>query len=106
LDIHRNDVPELAACWEILENGEVDVFHRRKGVKSHAGSDFVPGMVCWNDQRSVSPLFSPGDGIERPVMGDDVQRVSRHDGAAGDLPLCLELPQHLPRVGIQAENDA
>ena len=105
VDTHLNYVPKLAESWEILQNGKVDVFHLRKGGKFHGESDFDAELVRWNYQRNVSPLFRPGDGIERAVMGDDVHRVSCHDGAAGDLPTRLELPQHLSSVGIQAEND-
>jgi ABC-type transport system substrate-binding protein len=92
LDTNLNYVPELAESWEIFANGKVDVFHRRKGVKFHDGSDFDAEVVRWNYQRNVSPLFRPGDGIERAIMGDHVHRVSCHDGAASDLALRLELP--------------
>ena len=40
IDAELHIVPDLAASWEILENGKVYVFHLRQGVKFHDGTDF------------------------------------------------------------------
>jgi len=55
VDTNLNYVPDLAESWDILENGTVYVFHLRKGVKFHEGSDFDAEVVRWNYQRAVDP---------------------------------------------------
>jgi peptide/nickel transport system substrate-binding protein len=55
IDTNFNYVPELAESWDVLENGKVYVFHLRKGVKFHEGSDFDAEVVRWNYQRAVDP---------------------------------------------------
>ena len=55
VDTNFNYVPELAESWDISENGKVYVFHLRKGVKFHEGSDFDAEVVRWNYQRAVDP---------------------------------------------------
>jgi ABC-type transport system substrate-binding protein len=55
VDTNLNYVPDLAESWDILENGKVYVFHLRKGVKFHEGSDFDAEVVRWNYQRAVDP---------------------------------------------------
>jgi ABC-type transport system substrate-binding protein len=55
IDAELNYVPDLAESWEILENSKVYVFHLRKGVKFHDGTDFDAEAVRWNYQRVVDP---------------------------------------------------
>jgi ABC-type transport system substrate-binding protein len=55
IDAELNIVPDLAESWEILENSKVYVFHLRKGVKFHDGTDFDAEAVRWNYQRVVDP---------------------------------------------------
>ena len=55
VDTNLNSVPDLAESWDILENGKVYVFHLRKGVTFHEGSDFDAEVVRWNYQRAVDP---------------------------------------------------
>jgi peptide/nickel transport system substrate-binding protein len=50
VDENLNFVPELAESWETQENGKVYVFHLRKGVKFHDGTDFNAEAVRWNIQ--------------------------------------------------------
>jgi peptide/nickel transport system substrate-binding protein len=54
-DAERNAVPDLAESWEILEHGKVYVFHLRKGVKFHDGTDFDAEVVRWNYRRFIPP---------------------------------------------------
>ena len=42
IDPELNFVPDLAESWEVLENSKVYVFHLRKGVKFHDGTDATP----------------------------------------------------------------
>jgi peptide/nickel transport system substrate-binding protein len=55
VDEHLNFVPELAESWETQENGKVYVFHLRKGVKFHDGTDFNAEAVRWNIQWTTNP---------------------------------------------------
>jgi ABC-type transport system substrate-binding protein len=48
IDAQLNYIPELAESWDVLENGKVYVFHLRKGVKFHDGTDFDAEVVRWN----------------------------------------------------------
>jgi peptide/nickel transport system substrate-binding protein len=64
VDEQLNFVPELAESWETQENGKVYVFHLRKGVKFHDGTDFNAEAVRWNiqwttdrDNQSVMDAF-------------------------------------------------
>ena len=50
VDENLNFVPELAESWETQEDGKVYVFHLRKGVKFHDGTDFNAEAVRWNIQ--------------------------------------------------------
>ena len=79
VDEDLNFVPELAESWEMQENGKVYVFHLRKGVKFHDGTDFDTEAVRWNiqwttdrDSQSVMDAFL--DTIET-VEVIDVQTV-------------------------------
>jgi ABC-type transport system substrate-binding protein len=55
VDADLNFVPELAESWEAQENGKVYVFHLRKGVKFHDGTDFNAEAVRWNIQWTRNP---------------------------------------------------
>jgi ABC-type transport system substrate-binding protein len=72
IDAELNVVPDLAESWEVLENSKVYVFHLRKGVKFHDGTDFDAEVVRWNYQRImnpeekafVAPFFAIVDSVE------------------------------------------
>src|SRR5918992_3880939 len=72
IDAELNYVPDLAESWEILEAGKVYVFHLRRGVKFHDGTDFDAEAVRWNYQRMMDPAekaldapsYSLVDGVE------------------------------------------
>src|SRR5262245_27372369 len=51
IDAELNIIPELAESWEVLENSKVYIFHLRKGVKFHDGTDFDAEVVRWNYER-------------------------------------------------------
>jgi ABC-type transport system substrate-binding protein len=55
VDENLNFVPELAESWETQENGKVYVFHLRKGVKFHDGTDFNAEAVRWNILWTTNP---------------------------------------------------
>ena len=55
VDAELNFVPELAESWEVQDNGQVYVFHLRRGVKFHDGTDFDAEAVRWNVQFILQP---------------------------------------------------
>jgi peptide/nickel transport system substrate-binding protein len=55
IDAELNYVPDLAESWDVLDDGKVYVFHLRKGVKFHDGTDFDAEAVRWNFQRIMDP---------------------------------------------------
>jgi ABC-type transport system substrate-binding protein len=85
IDAELNFVPDLAESWEILENSKVYVFHLRKGVKFHDGTDFDPAAVRWNYQRVVNPeektldaayynIVEAVEVLDRPIF---LRRITR-----------------------------
>jgi peptide/nickel transport system substrate-binding protein len=79
IDAALNYVPDLAESWEILENSKVYVFHLRKGVKFHDGTEFNAEVVRWNYQRIVDPeekaLDAPFYSIVEAVEAIDAHTV-------------------------------
>jgi peptide/nickel transport system substrate-binding protein len=79
IDTALNYVPDLAESWEILEGGRVYVFHLRKGVRFHDGTDFDAEVVCWNYRRIVDPeekaLDAPFYGMVEAVEAVDARTV-------------------------------
>jgi peptide/nickel transport system substrate-binding protein len=80
IDGELNFVPDLAESWEVLENSKVYVFHLRKGVTFHDGTDFDAEAVRWNYRRIVDPeektLDAPYDnGIVEAVDVLDAHTV-------------------------------
>jgi peptide/nickel transport system substrate-binding protein len=55
IDADLNYVPDLAASWEVLDDGRTYIFHLHKGVKFHDGTDFDAEVVRWNYQRIMDP---------------------------------------------------
>jgi ABC-type transport system substrate-binding protein len=78
-DAALNFVPDLAESWEILEDSKVYVFHLRKGVKFHDGTDFDAEVVRWNYQRIIDPdekaLDAPFYSIVEAVEAIDAHTV-------------------------------
>jgi ABC-type transport system substrate-binding protein len=79
IDAALNYVPDLAESWEILENSKVYVFHLRKGVKFHDGTDFDAEVVRWNYRRITDPeekaLDAPFYSIVEAVEAIDAHTV-------------------------------
>ena len=65
LDPNLNIVPELAEKWE-TPNPLTYVFHLRRGVKFHDGTDFNAEVVKWNVERMLDPATG---SIRRSELG-------------------------------------
>ena len=77
IDANLNFVPDLAASWDVLEGGKVYVFHLRKGVKFHDGTDFDADVVRWNYQRLVDPEEKALDAPYYSVV-ESVEAIDAH----------------------------
>jgi peptide/nickel transport system substrate-binding protein len=72
LDPDFNIVPDLAEKWDILDDGRIYVFHLRKGVKFHDGTELNAEAVKFNFDRIldpaiksyVRPFYEPVDKVE------------------------------------------
>jgi len=47
--------PRLATSWEQRDDGKTWIFHLRKGVKFHDGTDFNAEALKWNFERILDP---------------------------------------------------
>ena len=77
LDAEMNYVPDLAESWELQENGKVYVFHLRKGVKFHDGTDFDAEVVLWNYKRITNPEVKTLDAPFYSIV-DTVEAIDAH----------------------------
>ena len=77
IDTELNYVPDLAESWEILENGKVYLFHLRKGVKFHDGTDFDAEVVRWNYQRIMDPEEKAFDAPNYSIV-ESVEAIDAH----------------------------
>lgn len=78
-------VPGLAESWEIDPNNDKRwIFHLRKGVKFHDGSDFTADDVVWNFQKvrdTEAPQYEPKQAalvaVRIPAL-DQVNKIDDH----------------------------
>lgn len=72
MDLNGNAYPKLAESWETSEDGLHYVFHLRKGVQFHDGSDFNAEVAKWNlDQISAEGQVSGNACVENVDIVDD-----------------------------------
>ena len=72
MDRNGNAYPRLAESWDVSEDGLHYVFHLRKGVKFHDGSDFNAEVAKWNlDQISAEGQVSGNASVESVDIVDD-----------------------------------
>lgn len=70
--------PGLAQRWDVKQGGKRVVFHLRKGVKFHDGTDFDASAVKWNfDERLSLKVKSPQYKILSPVI-KSVDVIDKH----------------------------
>jgi ABC-type transport system substrate-binding protein len=55
IDANAEYVPDLAESWDVKGDGKVYIFHLRKGVKFHDGTDLTADAVKWNFERLLNP---------------------------------------------------
>ena len=99
IDEQLNYIPELAESWDIKDGGKTYVFHLRKGVKFHDGTDFNAEAVQFNFLRITARL----DPEEKPFAApfftavDSVEPIDAHT-----VQLNLKAPSYtlIPALGV------
>jgi ABC-type transport system substrate-binding protein len=75
IDENLNYIPELAESWDVQDDGKTYIFHLRKGVKFHDGTDFDAEAVKFNflritgrldpeEKPFAAPFFTAADSAE------------------------------------------
>jgi peptide/nickel transport system substrate-binding protein len=72
LDENLEFVPDLAESWEIQEQGKMYLFHLRRGVKFHDGTDFDAAAVKWNLDRIMADEKAPAHRFFANVESSEV----------------------------------
>jgi peptide/nickel transport system substrate-binding protein len=72
LDEKLELVPDLAETWEIQEQGMVYLFHLRRGVKFHEGTDFEAAAGKWNLDRIIADEKAPAHRFFANVASSEV----------------------------------
>jgi peptide/nickel transport system substrate-binding protein len=71
-DSKGNMKPLLAESWDLDANAKTMVFHLRKGVKFHDGTDFNAAAVKWNwDVRVARGAIAGSDLVQSTEVIDD-----------------------------------
>ena len=74
--------PCLASSWEISENGKEIIFHLRRGVKFHDGTDFNADAVVFSFARQYDPnhpYYKYGKWYMWKFIFSDVDRLEKID---------------------------
>jgi peptide/nickel transport system substrate-binding protein len=71
-DTKGNLVPLLAESWDLDPNAKTIIFHLKKGIKFHDGTDFNAAAVKWNwETRFARGAITGGDQVQSTDVIDD-----------------------------------
>jgi ABC-type transport system substrate-binding protein len=92
-------VPALAESWEVDPNNDKRwIFHLRKGVKFHDGSDFTADDVVWNFKKvrdTEAPQYEPKQAALVAVRIPALDQVNKIDDHTVEI-LTKELSAYVP----------
>ena len=85
-------IPDLAESWDIQDGGKTYLFHLRKGVTFHDGSNFNATVAKWNFDRMLDPqnkywqrpFYEQVDTIE--VVDDYTLRFNMKEPSGALIP--------------------
>jgi peptide/nickel transport system substrate-binding protein len=72
LDENLGFVPDLAESWDVQEQGKVYLFHLRRGVQFHDGTDVDAVAVKWNLDRIMADDKAPAHRFFANVESSEV----------------------------------
>jgi peptide/nickel transport system substrate-binding protein len=108
-DVQGNLVPQLATSWDVDPNAKTVVFHLRKGVKFHDGTDFDAAAAKWNFEYWISSgKLSGGNYItSMDVVDQYTLRLNLSQYSALNLPNYVQYPfffspTYIQKVGWEA----
>ena len=76
IDENLNYIPELAESWDAKDDGKTYIFHLRKGVKFHDGTDFDAEAVKFNFER-ITGRLDPRKSRLPPHSSQQWSRLNR-----------------------------
>jgi ABC-type transport system substrate-binding protein len=72
LDENLEFIPDLATSWDVQEQGKSYLFHLRRGVKFHDGTDFDAAAAKWNLDRIMADEKAPAHRFFANVESSEV----------------------------------
>lgn len=79
-----NVVPNLAKSWDVENNSKTFIFHLRKGVKFHDGTEFTAEDVKYSFDRLYDPkTASPGTWVFDMIKGTEAALDGETEGLEG-----------------------
>jgi peptide/nickel transport system substrate-binding protein len=85
-------VPILATSWDVDSAAKTMVFHLRKGVKFHDGTDFNAQAVKWNYDLIIAAKKAPNIASVDVIDDGTVASISKSTRIS-ILPVCLAVNQ-------------
>lgn len=70
--------PELATNWDVQGGGKRIVFHLRKGVKFHDGTEFDADAVKWNMEQRLDEAVGSGQRKQLAPVIDSLEVIDKY----------------------------
>ena len=100
LDTDLKVVPDIAATWEVSDNGTVFTFNLKDDVRFHDGRAVTAGDFKYSWERALHP--ATGSAVASTYLGDIVGADAVMNGEAESLAGVEVLDERTLRVAIEA----